>query len=281
MTPENLSSVLSFIRVGGLLTSLVLLGGTWLVARLLTQGAQQLGNRFTEHRLLLSQVASFTRFGVYFFGILLAFLSAVELRQETVLALSGSAGVALGFAFKDLASSVLAGVTILIDKPFQVGDRVSAGGVYGDVVSIGLRSVRIVTLDDNLVTLPNHKFLTEAVSSGNAGELNMLVQMDFFIGADQDVDEAVRILEEALSSSRFTFLSKPWTVLVKQVQLGDHFAIRLRGKAYVVDTGFEKAFESDVHRTVLRAFRQRRILPPGRRVHATDDVDITPTLHAV
>lgn len=266
MEAENLQNVLSFVRVGGLVTAGMILIVTWLFARVLTSTAQNLGARFTERRLLFSQVASFTRFALYFGGFLLAFLSAVELRQETVIALSGTAGVALGFAFKDLASSVLAGITILIDKPFQVGDRISVGGTYGDVSSIGLRSVRIVTLDDNLVTIPNSKFLTDAVSSGNAGELNMLVQMDFFIGADQDIDEAERIVQEAITSSRYTYLEKPWTVLVTQVREEGHFAIRVRGKAYVIDTSFEKAFESDVNRTVLKAFYARGIEPPAKLV---------------
>lgn len=266
METEHLSNVFSFIRVGGIVTAGIVLAVTWASARVLTSTAARLGERLTERRLLFSQVASFGRFGLYFAGALIAFLSAVELRQETVLALSGTAGVALGFAFKDLASSVLAGITILVDKPFQVGDRINVGGVYGDVASIGLRSVRIVTLDDNQVTIPNSKFLTDTVASGNAGELNMLVQMDFYIGADQELDDAVRIVEESISSSRFAFLGKPWTVLVSEVEVGGHIAVRIRGKAYVCDTTFEKAFETDVSKTVLKAFRARSIQPPARLV---------------
>lgn len=266
METEHLSSMFSFIRVGGLVTAGFVLVVTLISARLLTSTATRLGERLTERRLLFSQVASFGRFALYFAGALIAFVSAVELRQETVLALSGTAGVALGFAFKDLASSVLAGITILVDKPFQVGDRINVGGVYGDVVAIGLRSVRIRTIDDNHVTLPNSKFLTDVVASGNFGELNMLVEMDFFIGADQDVNEAVRIVEEAITSSRFAYLGKPWSVMVLEVEVGGHIGVRIRGHCYVCDTTFEMAFKTDVSRTVLAAFRDRGIQPPARLV---------------
>ena len=271
MELQNLQSIVSLVRVGGLLTAGVVLVVTWLLARVVTSTLTQLGERLTERRLMLSQLASFLRFGIYFFGIFIAVLSAVELRQETVLALSGTAGVALGFAFKDLASSVLAGVTILIDRPFQVGDRIAVGDTYGDVASIGLRSVRIVTLDDNLVTIPNSKFLSDPVASGNAGELNMLVQLDFFIGLDQDTEQAVRLLEEILTASRYCYLEKPWTVLVNQVEHGDHFAVRLRAKAYVVDTKYEKVFGSDVTRAFLAALKDEGIGPPARLVRNLSD----------
>ena len=264
MELEQLQSVLSLVRPSGLLTGLFVLGLTWAIARALSTTLMTFSTRLGERRLLLQQIAAFVRFGVYFVGFVIAFLVTFELRDETVLALSGTAGVALGFALKDLASAVLAGLTILVDKPFQVGDRVRIGETYGDVINIGLRSVRIVTLDDNLVTIPNNRFLTESVASGNAGELNMLVQMDFYIGLGQDTERAVQLTEAALTTSRFCFLDKPWTVLVNQVVVGDSFAVRLRAKAYVLDTKYETAFVSDVTRRLMPALQKARIAPPSR-----------------
>lgn len=262
MDTDNVQSVMSMVRVGGILTGAVVLVLSYGAARLTTSFLVRLGDRITERRLFFQQVAAFTRFGIYFFGIFLAVISAVELRQETVLALSGTAGVALGFAFKDLAVSVLAGLTILIDKPFQVGDRITVGDTYGDVVTIGLRSVRIVTLDDNLVTIPNSRFMNDSVASGNAGELNMLVQMDFYIAMDQDAQLALRLIEEVVTSSRYCYLEKPWSVRASQMVPAEHFTVRLRSKAYVIDTKYENAFTNDVTCEVLKAFREHNIMAP-------------------
>lgn len=270
MDTDNVQSVLSMVRVGGIFTAGVVLLCTYGVAQLTTSTLERLGARIAEHRLLLQQVSAFIRFGVYFVGIFLAVVSAVELRQETVIALSGTAGVALGFAFKDLASSILAGLTILIDKPFQVGDRIAVGDTYGDVASIGLRSVRIVTLDDNLVTIPNSRFLNDSVASGNAGQLHMLVQMDFYVGADQDITLAKTLVEQALTTSRFCTLEQPWTVLVSQLEPREHFALRLRAKAYVIDTKYETAFASDVTLAVMTAFALHGVRPPRPIVRALD-----------
>ena len=71
---------------------------------------------------------------------------------------------------------------IMADRPFQVGDRVSFGGQYGDVTAIGLRSVRVRTLDDSVVTIPNNLFLTDVTTCGNYGVLHMQLHVDLYIG---------------------------------------------------------------------------------------------------
>lgn len=251
------------LHIGGLLTGIIVLVGTWLMVRLIRGTMAQMGKRFTDRRLLFNQLATIAAFIVYLAGIALAIGASVTLSQEMMFALAGAGAMTVGFALKDLAASILAGLMIIIDRPFQVGDRVSFGGYYGEITAIGLRSVRLTTLDDSVVTIPNNKFLTDAVSSGNWGALDMLIQMDFFIGADQDLPLARRLLEECLTSSRYVFLRKPWTVLTHQMIEGNYFAIRLRAKAYVLDCQYEKAFETDVTERVIEAFREHGILPPA------------------
>jgi small-conductance mechanosensitive channel len=255
--------VLSTIRLTGLFTGLLVLVGTWFAVRVMTGTLGRLGDRFTDKRLLLNQISTLTRFIVYLGGIAVAISLSIRLSKEVVLALTGTAAVTIGFALKDLAASVLAGIIIIVDRPFQVGDRVTFAGTYGEISAIGLRSVRLVTLDDNVVTIPNNKFLTEVVASGNWGALDMLIQMDFFIGADQDVAHAKRLVEECLTSSRYVYQKKPWVVLVNQVIEKEYFAVRLRAKAYVLDVQYEKAFETDVNERVLEAFQTASILPPA------------------
>ncbi len=104
-----------------------------------------------------------------------------------LLALGGGAAVAIGFSLKDLVASLFAGIILLFDRPFQVGDRVTFGNTYGEITSIGLRAVRLQTLDDNLVTIPNSRFIVDPVASGNAGELDMMVVMPFHLALNADI----------------------------------------------------------------------------------------------
>jgi small-conductance mechanosensitive channel len=260
---NDLTGFLSFFRVGGLVSALLLLLAVWFVAHTTNRFFKRLGNRFTERRLLIHQIGTLFRFSLYIAGLLGGFFLTFRVSDKLLLAIGGSLAVAVGFAVKDLVASVIAGVVILIDRPFQVGDRVSYGGVYGEVRSIGLRSVRLVTLDDNLVTIPNNRFLMDVVSSGNAGALDMLVQMDFFVGADQDISAAKQVVADALTSSRFAYLKKPWAVLVNQVIEHNYFAVRLRAKVYVLDVQYEKAIETDITERVLVGLRQAGIKPPA------------------
>ena len=157
----------------------------------------------------------------------------------------------------------MAGVLIIFDQPFQVGDRVSFGGQYGDIISIGMRSVKLQNLYDNTVTIPNNMFLSEVTSCGNYGELDMQVVVDFHIGVDQNVQLAQDIIREVTAISRYIFLPKPIVILVSQEIVDQYIALRLRLKAYVFDIKYEKAFVSDVSLRVLEAFQKENILPPA------------------
>jgi len=257
------AEILRFFKPGGVPYAVLIIVVTIVGARVLTKSLSRLGQRFPDKRLLINQVGSFLRFAIFLFGGLGATAFVIDLSREVLIAIGGTVAVAIGFALKDFVASIVAGLIILVDRPFQVGDRVSFDGYYGEISHIGLRSVRLVTLDDTQVTIPNNKFLTDTVASGNAGAVEMMIQMDFFIGLDQDEKQAKRIVQEALTSSRYVDLGLPWVVTVSQLIQDSYLAVRLRAKAYVLDVKFEKAFETDVTERVLEGFREAGIQPPA------------------
>jgi small-conductance mechanosensitive channel len=257
---ESLSQM---IRWSGLVTSLIVVVGAWLLLRFVNNLVTTLGQQFAPQRLLLQKTGTIIQFFIYIgTGAVIVVLS-FRLDDRTLAVIGGTLAVAVGFAIKDLVASFIAGIMIMIDRPFQVGDRVKFGGEYGDITAIGLRSVRLQTLDDNTVTIPNNKFLNDMTSCGNYGKLDMQVVMDFLIGIDQDVTRARAIVSEAGLSSRYVFLGKPVGVFVSQLLEGSYVAVRLRLRAYVLDTQFEKAFETDVNLRVIEGFRQCGIAPPA------------------
>lgn len=237
------------------------------VNRVVSSSLDALGERLTERRLLLKNIAAISRF-VVIVGATLLFVGAVfRLSDEALLAIGGSAAVAIGFAFKDLLASLMAGIILLFDRPFQVGDRVEFAGQYGEVLEIGLRSVRIATLDDNLISIPNNRFLNDVVSSANAGALDQMCVFRFYIGCNEDFESAKRIVREACAASRYVYLEKPISVAVREGPVPDgaeRFAIQITAKAYVLDGRYETAFGTDVTERVLRAFRAEHIRTAGQ-----------------
>ncbi len=259
---EAVTQLANLVRWSGVITSMMLIAGAWMFMRVMSGFIAGVSSQFSVRRLTLKKIETIVQF-VLFIGTTFAVIALSFRIDQTVLALiGGSVAVAVGFAVKDLVASFIAGIIILLDRPFQVGDRIEFGGFYGDITAIGLRSVRLQTLDDNTVTIPNSKFLSDISSSGNFGALDMQVVMDFHIGIDEDLDRAREIVREAALSSRYVFLAKPIVVLVTQSVGQQIISIRLRLKAYVLDAKYEKTFETDVNLRVLRAFREAGIHAP-------------------
>jgi small-conductance mechanosensitive channel len=268
--PFQFEQILQFVRWSRVPTALLVVAIGWLALTLTTRFLDDLGERFTDRRLVLKKVKALARF-LAWLGLAVAVgMSLLDIPDQALLALAGTIGLAFGFAFKDLLASLMAGVILLIDEPFQVGDRVSFGGYYGEVTEIGLRSVRLVTLDDNLVTVPNSLFLTDSVASANAGALDCMVVVPFYIGAAEDFSRAKRIVAEAAATSRYAFLQKPIVTLVSDEFLGERFVTVIRLKAYVFDARYEKAFASDVTERVKRAFRTAGIRAPDQQYRDLD-----------
>jgi small-conductance mechanosensitive channel len=261
--PEVMSQFTQMIRWSGVLTSIIVIFGAWLSFRFIRDFVDRLGRQFANRRLLLHKIATILQFVIYIGTGTTVILLSFRLDAGVLAVIGGTVAVSVGFAVKDVVASFIAGIMIMIDRPFQVGDRIDFGGQYGDVTAIGLRSVRVVTLDDNVVTIPNNKFINELTSCGNYGALDMQVVMDFYIGVDQDLDRARSIVNEAAVTSRYVFLPKPVVVLVNQLIIEHYVAVRLRVKSYVLDTKYEKAFETDVNLRVLGAFREHGIMPPA------------------
>lgn len=257
---------LQYLQLGRIPITIVIVAILWIVASAATRALDSLGTRFTGWRIQLKQATAVLRFVLFIVASVAIVTNVVRLTDEVVLALGGSIAVAVGFAFKDVVASFLAGILILFDRPFQVGDRVQAGETYGEVVEIGLRSTRILTLDDTLVSIPNNRFLNDAVASHNKGSLHQMCVFRFYITTLDDFELAKRLTYEATVSSRFAYLRKPVVVHFEEVAVpGVESAIgfQLKVKAFVKDGRFEKAFGTDVHERVKRAFRANDIRTVG------------------
>jgi small-conductance mechanosensitive channel len=224
--------------------------------------SSRLQQKFSGKRLLILQVTTVFSFVTYLVGILWTFYFVFQPSRELLVAFGGSAAVAFGFALKDLVGSIIAGFILLFDRPFQVGDRVSFGDVYGEIKTIGLRSVRLATLDDNLVTIPNSKFLTDVVASGNSGALDMMVVNHFHVSIFEDLDRVRNLLHEVVISSRFVYLEKAVSITFEEIPVSNNFVIKVSVKAYVLDVKYEKAFLTDITNRGSKVLRENGIIRP-------------------
>lgn len=259
---NDLSSLVGLFDAYKLLLLLIAGVGLWSLNFFVRLLGERLMLRFATQRFLILQVSTLISFSIYIFGGVGLVISIIQPPKEFMIAAGGSIAVAMGIALKDVAASVVAGFLLLFEKPFQAGDKVSFGNVYGEIVSIGLRSVRMQTLDDNLVTIPNSRFITEVVASGNSGALDMMVVTDFHIALDADIDEVIHLINDVIITSRFVYLKKPVGFTVSEEIIGEQLAIRVRAKAYVFDTHHEKDLQTDIVVRSSRILAERNIPRP-------------------
>jgi small-conductance mechanosensitive channel len=253
---DNLQQFASLIRWSGVAFSLFIIIGAWLFLRFIQSIVDGVSSQFAQRRMLMQKLQSFFQFFIYMSTAVAIFMLSFRVDDRVLALIGGTIAVSVGFALKDLTASFIAGLTVMIDRPFQVGDRVTFEGHYGDIIAIGLRSVRMQTLNDDIVTIPNNKFLNDVTVSGNYGGIDMQVVIPFYIGMDQDINKARDIIQEAASSSRYIHLPKPVVVLVKQTITENYLVIQLTCKAYVVDIKLEKLFETDITLRVMQEFRK-------------------------
>jgi len=267
---SNLETLSHIINWGGVAISMVVILVVLLFLRFMDNIVTSIGAAFAERRLLLQRISAFIHFFAYVAIIATVMVLSFELSPQVLAIIGGSIAVAVGFATKDLMASLVAGVMIIFDRPFQVGDRVRFEEEFGDILAIGLRSVKLRTLDDSTVTIPNNLFLSNVTASSNSGQLDMQTVVDFLIGVDQDIQLARDLINEATATSRYIFLPKPIVVHVSQQTLANCVALRLRLKAYVLDTRYEKDFETDVTLRVMSAFAKADIRPPAALYRSAD-----------
>ena len=126
------------------------------MARLLVQHASHVADRFAAvDRRTAPLFGNLATVLVLALAVYLALL-VWQVDATGWLASAGIVGVAVGFAAKDTLSNLFAGVFIIADAPYQIGDYIVLDdGVRGEVVHIGLRSTRVQTRDDVFITIPN------------------------------------------------------------------------------------------------------------------------------
>ncbi|MDG2990675.1 mechanosensitive ion channel family protein [Candidatus Synechococcus calcipolaris G9] len=204
-------------------------------------------------RLLIKQSLPFWKGLILIVTISYLLNLFLNLSETNLLALTGTMAVALGFAFKDYISSIIAGIVALFETPYQVGDRIQIDDHYGEVVGYGLRGIRLQTPDDNTVTIPHNKTWTNAISNANSGQLEAQVATDFYFDHHVDGDKVVQILYQAAYSSKYTQLKLPIVVVMKEHPWGTQFKLR----SYPMDARDEFVYQTDLICRAKQAFKRQ------------------------
>ena len=122
---------------------------------------------------------------------------------------AGVAGVAIGFAAKDTLSNLIAGILLIIDRPFEVGDRIeiwsapAGSATWGDVIDIGLRATKIKTTDNIVIIIPNNEIMLRDIINYTAISEKIRVRINIGIAYDTDIQKAKDIILQVADSTEW------------------------------------------------------------------------------
>lgn len=258
LDPPTLNKLISFSKIAW---SIVFLLAAYLIIKILTRSLTILAERSTNYRITIKSFIPIIRIAGWISVIFIIIAGIFQPPATTLLAFSASIGVAVGFASQDILKNIFGGVMILFDRPFQAGDKIEVGSHYGEVVEIGLRSTRIQTPDDNLVSIPNSEIMNQSVSNANAGESNCQVSAEIFLPIDADTSKARSIGIEAAKTSNYVYLNKPIMVLFTNEYKDRESILKMIIKAYVLDIRDEFKFKSELTEITIGKLIEQNILP--------------------
>ena len=159
----NVMSVMSSDRVFILLRALVIASIGFVVARATSAAALKVMGKFLD-----AQQRMIVKRAVYYLLLGLFLLSALHELGFSLSILVGAAGilsVAVGFASQTSASNLISGLFLVVERPFSVGDVITLGATTGEVLSIDLLSVKLRTLDNLYVRIPNETLIKSEVTT--------------------------------------------------------------------------------------------------------------------
>lgn len=169
----------------------------------------------------------------------------------------GIGSLAIGMAAKDTLSHVISGFTLMIDRPFQIGDRIKLGnGQTGDVLDIGLRSTKIQGLDTTVLIIPNSDLCNSTVINMVRPSSVIQGRTTVGVGYDSDVEQVKRVLLE-IACSCDEVLDEPAPVALF-TSFGDS-ALSMLLLFWVNNPTRLGAVTDQINSAIIRRFREERI----------------------
>jgi small-conductance mechanosensitive channel len=192
----------------GFVVALFFLGIAFVVSRILGHAVLRAGRRDLGNVL-----GSFAFWSVVFFGFLVVMTIVLpNMRAVDIFTSLGIGSVALGFAFKDILQNWLAGVFILIRRPFHRGDQIKVGDIEGTVQAVETRATLVKTFSGKLVIIPNADIYTQSVTVSTAYPVRR-VEISVPLGMGVNLPEAIRIFTEAVKGVDHVLSEPPVDVL--------------------------------------------------------------------
>ncbi len=220
ITPSSLVKTILFLALLGLVSR-------W-VSKFLYQRASQASTFDLQHSYVLARFVSLM---IYVVGLMVG-LQAAGVNLSSLAILGGTLGIGVGFGLQSIVANWVAGLVLLIEQPFRIGDRIDLGDTGGVVGRVGVRSTWVRTYDNEIIIVPNSEFTTHKVINWTVNDDRVRLSINVAVAHDSDPHRVAELLLEVarhhpdvladpapealladLTQSSLNFVLRFWTVV--------------------------------------------------------------------
>ncbi|MGB1284107.1 MAG: mechanosensitive ion channel family protein [Polaribacter sp.] len=218
-----------------------------------------------EDKGKFKSIYSFVKYFVYVLVLVIA-LESSGVKVGVLLAGSAALLVGIGLGLQTLFQDIISGIFILVDKSLHVNDIIELEGKVGKVEEIRLRTTRAVTIDDKVLIIPNHKFLTNSLFNWTQNGVTTTETIAIGVAYGSDVKKVEQLLIEAAKEHPRVLKNKAPDVLFMDFA-DSSLLFKLR---FTINDSYTHAqIKSDIRFAIDKKFRENNItIPfPQREVH--------------
>ena len=199
--------------------------------------------------------------------ILLTAANEIGINVTGIVAALGIVGLAMAFAAQDTIENIIAGIFLMVDRPFREGDRIllpkKIGSLYsswGDVTEIGLRTTRVRSTDGVLLTIPNKVLTKDTIANFNhQSEKNLRVRIRLGLVPTWDnVTRGEKIVEEIAKNHKDICQEKPKPPQIVLRDFGDQEVI-MEIRYYVPNAPLMRSTKSYYVKEILKQFEEQNV----------------------
>ncbi|WP_303315814.1 mechanosensitive ion channel domain-containing protein [Flavivirga abyssicola] len=230
-----------------------------LVKRLITRKLPK------EDKAKFTTVFSFSRWFIYLIVLLIAF-STAGINVNAILAASAGLLIGVGLALQTLFQDIISGIFILIDQSVHVGDIIELEGKVGRVEEIKLRTTRAVTIDNKVLVIPNHLYLTNSLYNWTQNGTITRESVEVGVAYGSDVELVKKLLLQVASENKDVLnFPEPLVLFTNFADSSLNFKLIV-----TINDSFQAVIpKSDLRFSIDKIFRENNItIPfPQRDIH--------------
>jgi small-conductance mechanosensitive channel len=249
-TEVTLSAIFLFLFILLVVVILSRLFARKFVERILIRLQIEEGTRYTFRRIieltfiLIGAIIAFQSIGINLSGLAVIF---------------GLLSVGIGFGLQNITSNFVAGLILLFERPIKVGDRVTVGGIEGDVMDINIRSTTVRSLNNIDIIVPNSEFVSSQVVNWSHGDRKIRLDIEVGVSYNSDLDTVLRSLKEVALENQEILRDPEPDVHLRE--FGDS-SWNMRLRIWIDNPKRHPVVRSDINCAIVRKFRENGVEIP-------------------